>query len=80
MLTGYLQKTQNYTVSVYWPTEGDKRDFSFQHEIGSWLVKNAKVLDKKTGPEAIRIIRDQFPGLHLIELRDFANRLARWAP
>jgi hypothetical protein len=77
MLAGCQCKTQNYTVHAYWPTLGDRRDFSMYCEVGQWIGKNAKVLDKKSAVDCLRLIREQFTDLQLVDVKDSQGRLAR---
>ena len=77
MLAGCLCKTQNYTIEAYWPTLGDRRDFAMYCDVGQWIGKNSKVLDKKTAIECLRLIREQFTDLQHVEIKDHQGRLAR---
>jgi hypothetical protein len=77
MLAGSSSKTQNYTITAWWPTEGDRRDFAFFAKVGGWVGQNAKVLDKKSCVDCVRLLSEQFPELTAIEARDYQGRMAR---
>lgn len=78
MLAGATAKTNNHKFAYYWHTEGDRRDFAMFGKVGSWVGQNAKVLDKKTAVEAVKLLADQFPELVSIDCTGFDGRLARW--
>lgn len=79
MLAGTQLKTTNYTLKLYWHTLGHARDFNYSGKIGVWLSKNERVINKAEGSQAIKFLQEQFPELVLIDLMDFAARLARWS-
>lgn len=78
MLAGGQSKTMNHKFSCYWPTEGERRDFSMYGKVGAWVGQNAKVLDKKAVTECARLVAEQFPELSIVEVSDHAGRMARW--
>jgi len=78
MLAGNECKTTSHRFFCYWPTEGDRRDFSVYGRVGTWVSQNAKVLDKKSVCDCVRLLAEQFPELALVEARDHHGRLARW--
>jgi hypothetical protein len=80
MLAGSAAKTNNYKISFFWPTEGDKRDFGFAGEVGRWIGQNSKVLDKKMPCAVIQLVAEQFPFLKEIDAIHFNGPLARYRP
>jgi len=73
---GVQSKTVNHTIQVYWDTLGDKRDFNFSCDVGQWVGKNSKVLDKARVVECCQMLADQYPVLVEIQVRDAHGRLA----
>jgi hypothetical protein len=79
MLAGGQSKTSNHTFNFYWPTLGDRRDFGYFGQVGTWVGQNSRVLDKKSVTDCVTLLTEQFPDLALVEARDFAGRAARWS-
>ena len=75
--TGGTAKTMNYRFTFYFPAEGS-RDFSRSAEVGSWVGKNAKVLDKKSAAECCKLIADEFEWLLCIDAMHHNGPVARW--
>jgi hypothetical protein len=78
MLAGSAGKTSNYKISFFWPTVGDKADFVMASQVGQWIGKNAKVLDKKLPCEVLKLVLEQFPTLQEIDAIHFNGPLARY--
>jgi hypothetical protein len=77
MLAGGRGRTNNWTFTFYWPTEGDRQDFAFRGRVGKWLGENARVLDKKSATECVKQVAAEFPELSSVEAADHHDRLAR---
>ncbi len=75
--TGGTAKTMNYRFVFYFPEEGS-RDFSRNAEVGTWVGKNAKVLDKKSATDCCKLIADEFPWLLWIDAIHHNGPVARW--
>lgn len=75
--SGGKAKTSNYTITFWWPPEGDSRDFAYHSKVGTWIGQNARVLDKKSAPECVKLVAEQFPEVKAIEVCDHQNRMAR---
>lgn len=71
-------RTSVHRIDCYWESLGDARDFKLFSDIGLWIGKNEKVLDKKREAEVVRLVADQFPQVTLCHSRDDHGRLARW--
>jgi len=69
MQSGDTTKTNVYTVHYWWDSEGHNRDRALGNPVGTWIGKNAKVLDKKDATEVVKLIKEQFPYLKEIEAR-----------
>jgi hypothetical protein len=78
MSAGGYWKGTNFQVTVYWPTLGTSRDFTQWGQVGSWVSKNEKVLNKKHLTELCKLVCEQFPEVNIVESRDFSGRCARW--
>jgi hypothetical protein len=78
MQTGGYVRTTNHQLTYYWEPLGDSRDFSYGSQVGAWVAQNEKVLNKKRDLEVCKLLADQFPGLVLIESKDFSGRAARF--
>jgi hypothetical protein len=78
MEAGGHVKTFVHRITYFWETLGDSRDFKFSSEVGQWVAKNEKVLDKKRETEVVRLLHEQFPALTHVETKDDHGRLARW--
>lgn len=78
MEAGCNVRTMVHRIDCYWETLGDARDFKMSSEIGLWVGKNEKVLDKKRETDVVQLLHEQFPGLRFIASRDDHGRLARW--
>lgn len=70
--------TTNYKYGLFWPSEGHKRDWDYSSKLGIWIQKNEKTLNKKPMDEAVKLVVEEFPTLVEIDVRDYANRGARW--
>lgn len=76
--SGCHVRTSVHRIDCYWETLGDARDFKYFSDIGLWVGKNERVLDKKRETEVVKMLADQFPSLTAITSRDDHGRLARW--
>lgn len=77
MSAGGWWKTTNHNITVYWPDQGQGKNFNTWGLVGTWIAKNEKVLNKKTEPQVCQLLAEQFPDIELVECRDFAGRAAR---
>jgi len=77
MQAGCNVRTMVHRIDCYWDTLGDARDFKFSGEVGLWVAKNEKVLDKRRETEVVQLIHEQFHALKLVTSRDDHGRLAR---
>jgi hypothetical protein len=77
MQAGCNVRTMVHRIDCYWDTLGDARDFKFSGEIGLWVARNEKVLDKRRETEVVQLVQEQFPALKLVTSRDDHGRLAR---
>ena len=77
MEAGCNVRTMVHRIDCYWETLGDSRDFKFASDVGLWIARNEKVLDRKRETEVVKLLKDQFPSLKLIQTRDDHGRLAR---
>lgn len=75
--TGGEAKTMNYRFVFYFPAEGS-RDFGRWSEVGTWVGKNSKVLDKKQGVDCCLLLAEEFPWLTCIEAHHHNGTKARW--
>jgi hypothetical protein len=78
MQSGGYVRTTNHQLTYYWEPLGDSRDFAYGSQVGAWVAKNEKVLNKKRELDVVKLLADQFPDLVLIETRDFSGRAARF--
>lgn len=78
MMTSAFYNITNYKFGFFWPTLGHKRDWDYSSRLGQWVQKNEKVLNKKAPDDAIKLVAEEFPELIEVDLRDYANRGARW--
>jgi hypothetical protein len=67
-------KTNNRQIEVAWDSVGDQRDFKIWHEILSWVRKNENVLNRKTMDMGCKLLREQFPDVTRVSIKDFAGR------
>lgn len=77
MLTGDTSKTASYKIDYWWPSAGP-RDMQLGGAVGTWIGRNAKVLDKQRSSEVVKLISEQFPHLELVEARHSQLQHARW--
>jgi hypothetical protein len=77
MQAGCNVRTMVHRIDCYWDTLGDARDFKYAGEIGLWVARNEKVLDKRRETEVVQLVQEQFPTLKLVTSRDDHGRLAR---
>lgn len=78
MMSAAYYNTTNYKFALFWPALGWKRDWDYSSRLGQWVQKNEKVLNKKAPDDAIKLVAEEFPELCEVDLRDYANRGARW--
>lgn len=78
MMTGDRAKTSNFTIDYWWESENPGRDMQLGNPVGTWVGKNARVLDKKPSVEVIKLLAEQFPYLVEIEARHVQLQHARW--
>jgi hypothetical protein len=78
MMSAVYYNTTNCKFGFFWPSLGHKRDWDFGNRIGSFVQKNERVLNKKAMDDACKIVAEEFPELVEIDVRDYANRGARW--
>jgi hypothetical protein len=76
MLIGGTTKTNAHTITYWWPSEGDSRDFRNWSDVGAWIGKQ-KVLDKKSEPDCCELVLEQFPFLTEVESKDNWGKLAK---
>lgn len=74
---GGKAKTSNYTITCWWPPEGGSRDFAIYSKVGSWIGQNARVLDKKSAMECVKLVAEQFPEVVAVEACDHQGRMGR---
>lgn len=67
ILAGDKIKTFSYTLLVWWESEGTNRDGMLGGQVGTWIAKNEKVLNKKRSNEVVKLLAEQFPWLKEIE-------------
>jgi hypothetical protein len=79
MSAGGYWKTNNHTITAYWPDQGQSRNFSTWGSVGTWVSQNEKVLNKKSETQVCQLVAEQFPSVELVECRDFSGRAARLA-
>lgn len=78
MLTGGQTKTTSHIITYWWPTASDAFDFRMGNQVGAYIGKAEKGLNKKTHVQVCKLLAEQFPELVEIESRDTMGRLARW--
>lgn len=78
MMSAAYYNTTNCKFGFFWPALGYKRDWDYSARLGQWVQKNEKVLNKKAPDEAVKLVAEEFPELVEVDLRDYANRGARW--
>lgn len=78
MNAGGHWKTNTHNITVYWPDQGQNRNFNTWGLVGTWISQNEKVLNKQPETKVCQLLAEQFPYLELIECRDFSGRAARW--
>lgn len=78
MLTGGQTKTTSHNITYWWETASDAFDFKMRNQVGSWIGKNEKALNKQTHSKVCKLLAEQFPELVEIESRDTMGRMARW--
>lgn len=71
--TGQM-KTTSRQFDYGWDSLGDTRDFRYWGDIAAWIGKNEKVLNKKSLFDCVKLLREQFPDLKHVEVRDFSGR------
>lgn len=77
MSAGGYWKTTNHQITVYWPDQGQQRNFNTWGQVGTWISQNEKVLNKKPETGVAQLVMEQFPFVELVECRDFSGRAAR---
>jgi hypothetical protein len=77
MNAGAELKTTNRIIRVFWPSERDARDFRVYSDVGQWVGKNEKVLNKTPLEKCCKLIAEQFPQLTEVEVRDYTGRIYR---
>jgi hypothetical protein len=78
MWTGEQAKTNSFTITFWWESEGDNRDRQLGNPVSVWIGKNAKVLDKRRASEVIKELVHQFPHLKEAEARHTQLQHAKW--
>lgn len=79
ILAGDRIKTTTYTFVVWWPSEGTNRDSMLGGQVGTWIGKNEKVLNKQRADKAVKLLAEQFPWLHSAEAQHVQLQWARWS-
>jgi hypothetical protein len=78
MMAGDRVKTVNWTIDYWWQSDSAPRDLQLGNPVATWINQNGRVLDKKRGPEVIKLLTEQFPYLLEVEARHFQLQHARW--
>ncbi len=75
--SGGVTKANRWTYAYYWGLLGGDRDHTQHMKLAQWLSANERSLDKKTGPEAIKLIAEEFPLLLSLTANDRNGRSYR---
>ena len=76
-MAGGYYKLDGHQITAYWDTLGEGRDFGYWSQVGTWIGKNNKVLNKKRDHEICQLVAEQFPDVQIVECKDFSGRCAR---
>lgn len=71
--TGQM-KTTSRQFEYGWASLGETRDFRYWGDVSTWIGRNEKVLNKRSLFDCVKLLREQFPDLTQIEVRDFSGR------
>ena len=77
LLTGGTAKTTNLQIEYAWPCGPDSFNRRLAREIGMWIAKNEKQLNKKVVHDAVQVLMDEFPDLSYVEVKDYQFGLAK---
>lgn len=77
MIAGAEFKTTSRIFRVWWPSEGDKRDFQFYGDVGRWVDKTEKTLSRQPIDKCCKLTKEEFPYLSEVEVRDYSGRMYR---
>lgn len=77
LLCGGYVRTTNLQIEYAWPSGVDSHNTLLDRKVATWIAKNEKHLNKKLPHEAAQILMEEFPELTYVEMKDFANRMAK---
>jgi hypothetical protein len=78
MLSGDITKTSNYTISYWWEASSDSHDRKLGGDVGLWIGKNSRALDKQRAGDVLKTLAEQFPYLTEAEAKHVQLQSARW--
>lgn len=77
LLCGGYVRTTNLQIEYAWPSGVDSHNTLLDRRVATWIARNEKHLNKKLPHESAQILMEEFPELTYVEMKDFANRMAK---
>jgi hypothetical protein len=72
-------KTTSHRIECFWPASGKYLDNKTWHDVGVWISKCGRAIDKKDRKDLIAELAEQFPVLNEITIRDYAGLADKWS-
>ncbi len=65
--------TTNCKYYIYWPATSETGDFRMSHKVAQWVNQNEKAMKKKTLPQQVKEIQEQFGSVSEIRVESRNN-------
>lgn len=75
--TGGTAKTTNCQIEYCWERGVESFNRKLDREVAAWIARNEKALNKALPDKAVQILMEEFPDLTVVEVKDYAHRMAK---
>lgn len=78
ILIGGSVKTTVHQIEYHWPTKSAFLNAKLWSEVGVWVGKNERFLNRKDQATVAQELADTFPDMDEVVVRDYAGKSAKW--